>query len=667
MVVGNMKKSLAKFSIILFLFISIFVYFYFNSIKAQTEDFTIICDKEVYICLSNCEAICNVSSNVGSQTVNISAIFNHLGVEPKSIYRWENITYNETVYDFGNITKYKPCDEITSINSTTINCMIASNSTLINKNIESEPICWDNCYDDYNTTHYWTNNWEVVGSHDEEKWKFDWVELNYTIKYSYPEIMTETILSNHTFKFNFKVPISSSGKFNIIVENSDYNSSLDPWWNSSYGYRYRIVENTTTKYSVSVNDNTTVSGTPIWAEMWNDSYLYCSVSGCASGLVAVANDTDQKFWQNETDVLTAGNSGTSVWNSSYMAVWHFGEGTGTDFQDATANNKDAYARQGGTWTSSGKFGKAWNFSSGSYLNHYINAPDLDFATVTIEVWINPGASVAHTGYLFDKRSDSADRTILMYDNADGTVACGMYNTLGATGWPSTSAMTMNTWNYIACVFNGTHVQAWRNGILDATAPLTGSLRTNNINITIGNNFQRGATENNFEGLMDEYRISNMAYDKNYFLTQYYNGMNNLTRLGAEEISLPPPYISVTFNYSSISFGNVTSPSTNNTPKNLNQTLGQINTTIDTNANYKVSASGTNFTYSSYSFSIANLRFDTNSTTTFDNFIQLSQASQDIDTYSYTTKVNYHACLLNVPANQYAANYTSTVTITYANV
>jgi hypothetical protein len=136
------------------------------------------------------------------------------------------------------------------------------------------------------------------------------------------------------------------------------------------------------------------------------------------------------------------------------------------------------------------------------------------------------------------------------------------------------------------------------------------------------------------------------------------------------IDYTPPYISVIFNYNTVNFGSVIVGATN-VPA-LNILDGVYNVTVDTNAHYQVSASGT-FFYdgSGHNFGITALRMDvaTNSTdlsygegTYIDTFPSVMwDQGQSTDT------INYHGFWFDYVPNVFGGNYTSTVSITYENV
>jgi hypothetical protein len=128
------------------------------------------------------------------------------------------------------------------------------------------------------------------------------------------------------------------------------------------------------------------------------------------------------------------------------------------------------------------------------------------------------------------------------------------------------------------------------------------------------------------------------------------------------------YISVTFSYNAVSYGTLTAGSSNNPAPN--QADGVYNVSVDTNYAYDVQAYGTDFSDGAgHSFSISNLKLDTNSTVSglnVDSAKALSIGAQLIDSYDYTVTQNYHGYWLSIPAGQYASSYSATVTIIYEN-
>jgi hypothetical protein len=133
------------------------------------------------------------------------------------------------------------------------------------------------------------------------------------------------------------------------------------------------------------------------------------------------------------------------------------------------------------------------------------------------------------------------------------------------------------------------------------------------------------------------------------------------------------YISVTFSYTSLNFGNVNSPSTDNKPTNLNQDNGQLNVTVDTNYDYTVAIRGTNFS-GPQTIAISNMEAKVSNTLTdIVNKVSpttLSTSDQTIFTKTVTEAgiqdPEYHGYWLDIPSNVFGGTYSSTITLTHSN-
>jgi len=144
---------------------------------------------------------------------------------------------------------------------------------------------------------------------------------------------------------------------------------------------------------------------------------------------------------------------------------------------------------------------------------------------TIELWFNPSAAGSASAYLItDRISGYGNRNMqLIYRNADNKIQFGWnaYNGSDPTqqiggGAPSqlSAAVTLNTWNHVAMVYDGSNTAVWLNGTRFSNVAMTYSnLEMNGtgqwgIGGDIDNAalpFNQGAT-----GYIDEVRISSVA-------------------------------------------------------------------------------------------------------------------------------------------------------------
>lgn len=147
----------------------------------------------------------------------------------------------------------------------------------------------------------------------------------------------------------------------------------------------------------------------------------------------------------------------------------------------------------------------------------------------------------------------------------------------------------------------------------------------------------------------------------------------LPMVGADPVTVSATvdsYITATFNYASISYGTLSAGSSDNPAPNQGVVPG-YNISIDTNKEFKVEASGTDFSDGTNTFGIANLKMDSDTapaSLALLSAVTLSGTPQTIDTgIAYTTTDHYHGFWLTIPSGQYANAYSSTVTVTYSVV
>lgn len=296
------------------------------------------------------------------------------------------------------------------------------------------------------------------------------------------------------------------------------------WYNNSYSSRFPIISNSTGFYPVSVNDTRGFNNTIIWSLIMNNSYLYYNLSLP----ILIANET-QNYHENETD--RTGFNPKSVWDNNYIAVYHFGENTSTKFNDSTANNLNGTLVNSPTW-SDGKFGSNVKFTGS---NDYGYVTDNDLFTqnyFTLEAWFKPTLiNSAHHDIVGKINSGSPTEYIMRIDNAN-KLDCGLWTDYSSGNAVSTSVLVANNWYYGACVWNSTHLKVYLNGTLEATTSISGTVTNGASNFVIG--WEASLNFFHYQGWIDEVRFSKIARTDNYFKTNYYNGINNLTILGPLE-------------------------------------------------------------------------------------------------------------------------------------
>jgi len=128
-------------------------------------------------------------------------------------------------------------------------------------------------------------------------------------------------------------------------------------------------------------------------------------------------------------------------------------------------------------------------------------------------------------------------------------------------------------------------------------------------------------------------------------------------------------ISAVFNFSTVSYGNLNRGTSDNAAPD--QADGVYNVTIGTNKEFKVSGLATQFSNGGHTFNQNNLKVGMNQTAgglAVGDSVAVTGDSQDIETDRPATETdNFFGFWLTIPSNQYATAYSSTLTLTYANV
>jgi len=303
------------------------------------------------------------------------------------------------------------------------------------------------------------------------------------------------------------------------------------WWNSTYTYRYPIYNNhTTTEYPLSINDTGLVGSRDItWASLINDSFIYCEVSGCVSGAMAIANETNEKSWENETS--HTGFDNNEVWSNGYAGVYHLTE---TNSIDSTVMGTTGTAG-GNPTVVTGLFGNGVEMDgTGDYididnLSNYIT----DHGDFTVEFWFKPtrewNGSIGAQGL----GTHAGGRSDIWYDQSNGYFSVQAWDGSGEHIAKYPTIFLKDTWYYLVITFDS--------GTGDCKIYINANLTVTEANFDWEyHETDRASIGGDYDGnpssyaVYDEYRFSNVTRDLAYIQTNYYNGIGNMTTIGSEE-------------------------------------------------------------------------------------------------------------------------------------
>lgn len=397
-----------------------------------------------------------------------------------------------------------------------------------------------------------TAYWNVINQHDykDVSDRFSSISYDYGGINKWYYVTDIPIQSNKNYQIRASVNVaprlgSNSGKYWVCVKPSGESISqavtnghlycLDPWWDTSYGYRSRIDTNSTTSTDII---NITLGGHNYWirnATSIEDVYVYCENSGCGTGDISFGNDTDEKPWLNETD--GTGYDTTNIADANLLAWYTLNNVTGMDVTDMSHN----LTVTGAPNVTESAFGRGWWLnSSDSNCGNITNADSSDLlegkgaGTVCGWLWTNStgGAAVAQSSGTFIVRETTLDRLNMFAYTADADTELKTDN----------DEMRRDVFQFVCLVYDGSDMWMYKNGtiVMTSAAP-GGNFDAGGQPLGIGND---GGGIDIVNGSIDDVRIYDRALTQLEIQAQWeqYNtvgGESNFTHLNTEE-SAPAP-------------------------------------------------------------------------------------------------------------------------------
>lgn len=350
-------------------------------------------------------------------------------------------------------------------------------------------------------------------------WEFAWRELNHL-----PDPVP--IKVNQPYLINFRGEWAAKlGDYAVDVVPSlmDYPLTELAWWNVSYLYRYPISSTAETSgFPFAVNNSYGVGGSGIWTKNSTEQiYLYCTASGCGSGDIAIANETAEKYWENESDLL--GNTPTSVW-VGYEGVYHL-----DTLNDSTANNRD-FVNNGATEVPA-IFGNGYDFEEDDSDYLYTNT-DYDADAIRfVSVWLKPeswsGVNVPI------ELKNSGDNDGFAFWTSSGWFHAQFYDSPDDADAKVEELPPVGNWTLVTATVDAgdNKVRLYYNKTLKATsANAVGSI-SNNVDLYLGT--YREHDNYYYDGIMDRMVISETNLGVGY-INDSVDNFASLTSLGAEE-------------------------------------------------------------------------------------------------------------------------------------
>ncbi len=246
------------------------------------------------------------------------------------------------------------------------------------------------------------------------------------------------------------------------------------------------------------------------------SHIENMVNG-GSWLDSFEDDSDIDWSKSNNVNLRDGNikiNYTHYLDDYTIALWHFDEPSGIVVVDDTVykNNGTIY---NGASRVKGKFGKCLKFDGTDDRVDVLDSPSLSIkGEITISAWVNftklPGSGKM---YAIVKKRVQADDSYQMFIDSKGAVGCAIDP--GTVSWVyANTSLNDGKWHFIAMTWDQSKIRLYNDGKLDVTpVSKTGSMADTSRKIAMGYHTELidPGKWNYYDGLLDEVRISKIAY------------------------------------------------------------------------------------------------------------------------------------------------------------
>lgn len=249
------------------------------------------------------------------------------------------------------------------------------------------------------------------------------------------------------------------------------------------------------------------------------------------------------YWGNPS--ATLGSSGPSVFAAAgnFAGVWHLGEDGGTaigNYKDASggANHGTGIALSSASDVS-GAVGQASQFSGSA--NQGITVPHSaalhPSSALTIEAWVRSTSQGPYKRFVnkaFTASNAPWNEYSLESDSTGSHVSFSLTLAGTESGVASTTAMSNGEWYHVVGSYDGISQKVYVNGILENSMPRSGSVSDYGQQLTIGKYSQDNYS--NFDGLVDEVRVSRSARSADWIKLSYANQKAGQKLISFEQFS-----------------------------------------------------------------------------------------------------------------------------------
>lgn len=242
------------------------------------------------------------------------------------------------------------------------------------------------------------------------------------------------------------------------------------------------------------------------------------------------NNTDFFIYYGNGTVTTSQEDVNAVWTAGYNGVWHLDENPapksspngcdGGTKETCDSTNTGIHGDSGGGMTGSnqvaGKVNGSYDFDGSDDIIDFGDRAETEFTgDFVVSTWIKTSSGSGFPSVI--EKWTGAGTEWAWHLTLNGFSAnkatCAAYTNGPQNRATSTTSVTDGNWHYIQCVRDGNDIKIYVDGVLeDTTADVTGTLANAG---TLKFSYE-------YDGLMDEVRMSPVGRTEGWLLTEYNN-------------------------------------------------------------------------------------------------------------------------------------------------
>jgi len=351
-------------------------------------------------------------------------------------------------------------------------------------------------------------------------------------------------------------------------------TTADNWWDSGWEYRKEITinhdmidadlinftilfHNTSSdfiEHAQSDGDDFVFIGSDGTTKYHHEIEYYDNTTGELIAWVKITSlsskiDTCLYLYYGNTSCSSQENI-TDTWNSNYLGIWHLNQSMGL-LNDSSANDNNA-TNHGAVYLPEAKVDGGYDLTPSDYISvNDVESLRLINTSFTLEGWVYIDTS--STSGFITKYLGSSPWVGWGLDvpGSGGKAAAFWSSNHGSWVGSDAGALSTGSWHYITMIFEeqGTtdNITFYFNGNYDSTKQCKSP---GNGNATMVFGAEEEGTAVFLDGKLDEIRISNIAHNDSWIITNYNTINNPGTFLGVgseqnKEDDYTPPTVQIT--------------------------------------------------------------------------------------------------------------------------